>query len=352
MTGTRFIAVGLCWLLTWAALPSWGRDALHEATVPIADRTTVARDAAVKQALTEVLIRLSGDAAAPTQPAGKAILAKPDRYLQQYQYEGGAGGNGAGGLYFRAGFDAAALEAAMQERGVTLWGRERPPLLVWLAVDDGQRRYLLGAEDSDAVLVEVQAAARRQGLALILPLLDLEDQSKVTYTDVSDVALERVLPASERYQPQAVLIGSLKPEGANWTGNWGLHDAGGEVRWQASGAGLPAMLDAGLAQVDTRLVASTPKPATAVPPGQSRLPVRVEGVLSLADYARVSAYLAGLPTVRSAELEAVAGQTLEFVVDVQGGAAGLNQVVALGGILEPASAEMAPGAAVVYRLRP
>ncbi|MBI5041178.1 MAG: DUF2066 domain-containing protein [Gammaproteobacteria bacterium] len=363
MTRTRIIAVCLCWLLAWTALPSWGRDTLHEATVPVADRTTAARDAAVKQALTEVLIRLSGDAAAPTQAAGRAILAEPNRYLQQYLYEGsetGAEGGGASdSLYFRAGFDAAALEAALQKRGVTLWGRERPSPLVWLAVDDGKRRYLLGAEDNDAVLTELQAAARRQGLTLILPLLDLEDQSKVTFSDVHDIALERLLPASGRYQPQAVLVGSLKLDGTSWVSDWGMHNAGADARWRANGASLPAMLDAGLGQVDTRLVASTPKPTAAVPQGLARLPVRVEGVLSLADYARVSAYLAGLPTVRSTELEAVMGQTLDFIVDVQGGAAGLNQVVALGGVLEPVApasgvgpSGAGPGGAAVYRLRP
>jgi len=350
MTRTRFIAVCFCGLLAWGALPGWARDALHEATVPIADRMPATKEAAVKQALSEVLIRLSGDAGALNQPANKAILAKPNQYLQQYQYESGA----EGGLYFRAGFDAVALEAALQQRGVTLWGRDRPPVLVWLAVDDGQRRYLLGAEDADRVLAEVQAAAHRQGLTLILPLLDLEDQSKVTFTQVHDVALEQLLPASERYQPQAVLVGSLKPNGANWIGNWGLHYAGADARWQASGAGLAAMLDAGLGQVDQRLVASTPKPTVAVPPGQTRLPVRVEGVVSLADYARVSAYLAGLPTVRSSELETVSGQTLEFIVDVQGGVLGLNQVVALDRVLEPAAAESASaaGGTAVYRLRP
>ena len=347
MTRTRFIAVCFCGLLAWSALPGWARDALHEATVPIADRTPAAKEAAVKQALSEVLIRLSGDAGALDQPANKAILAKPNQYLQQYQYEGGT----EGGLYFRAGFDAAALEAALQQRGVTLWGRDRPPVLVWLAVDDGQRR-LLGAEDADRVLAEVQAAAHRQGLTLILPLLDLEDQSKVSFTQVHDIALEQLLPASERYQSQAVLVGSLKPDGANWSGDWGLHYAGADARWQASGAGLAAMLDAGLSQVDQRLVASTPKPTAAMPPGQTRLPVRVEGVTSLADYARVSAYLAGLPTVRSSELATASGQTLEFILDVQGGVLGLNQVVALDRVLEPAAAELAAGGTAVYRLRP
>jgi hypothetical protein len=351
MTRTRFIAVCFCGLLAWGALPGWARDALHEATVPIADRTPAAKEAAVKQALSEVLIRLSGDAGALDQPANKAILAKPNQYLQQYQYEVGT----EGGLYFRAGFDAAALEAALQQRGVTLWGRDRPPVLVWLAVDDSQRR-LLGAEDADRVLAEVQAAAHRQGLTLILPLLDLEDQSKVTFTQVHDVALGELLPASERYQPQAVLVGSLKPDGTNWSGgwigDWGLHYAGADARWQASGASLAAMLDAGLGQVDTRLVASTPKPSVAVPQGLARLPVRIEGVMSLADYARVSAYLAGLPTVRSSELETASGQTLEFILDVQGGVLGLNQVVALDRVLEPAAVEPASGGTAVYRLRP
>ncbi len=344
------MAVCFCGLLTWGALPGWARAALHEATVPIADRTPAAKEAAVKQALSAVLIRLSGDAGSLDQPATQAILAKSNQYLQQYQYEDGT----EGGLYFRAGFDAAALEAALEQRGVTLWGRDRPPVLVWLAVDDGQRRYLLGAEDVDRILAEVQAAAHRQGLTLILPLLDLEDQSKVTFTQVHDVALEQLLSASERYQPQAVLVGSLKPDGANWSGNWGLHYAGSDARWQASGVGLAGMLDAGLGQVDTRLVASTRKPTTAVPPGQSRLLVRVEGVADLADYARVSAYLAGLPTVRSSELQAASGQALEFSLAVQGGVPGLNQVVALDRVLEPAVAETVAAASgtAVYRLRP
>lgn len=347
MTGTRWIAVVFAGLLACAALPAVGESALHEASVPIADRSDSARDAAVKQALSEVLVRLSGDAATPTQPAGKALLGDANRYLLQYQYEG----NEADGLFLRAGFEAAGVDAVLQQRGVTLWGRDRPPLLVWLAVDDGRRRYLLGNEDADPVLAAVQAAARRQGLQLILPLLDLEDQSKLTYTDVQTVSLERLLPASERYLPQAVLIGSLKPEGAAWSGEWGLHYAGTDSRWKSDGIGLHAMLDAGLAQVDARMVAGTPKPASAVPQTQARVPVRVEGVRSAADYARVSTYLAGLPTVRNSALEAVDGRSLEFIVDVQGGAAGLEQVVALGGVLEAAAPDSAAVGVAVYRLR-
>lgn len=345
---TRSIAMTLSWLLACAALPVVGGEALHEATVPVADRSTAARDAAVKQALGEILVRLSGDANAPAEPAGKALIAAANRYLQRYQYEG----SGADGLFFRAGFEAAALDAALQQRGVTLWGKERPPLLVWLAVDDGKRRYLLGSDDADPVLATVQAAAKRRGLTLILPLLDLEDQSKLTYTDVQAVSLERLLPASERYAAQAILIGSLKPDGANWVGEWGLHYAAADSRWKSEGSGLKAMLDAGLGQVDARMVAGTPKPTAAVPHAQTRVPVQVEGIQSVADYARVSAYLAGLPTVRSSVLEAVTDRTLEFTVEVQGGAAGLQQVVALGGVLEAATAGSGPAGVAVYRLRP
>ncbi|HEY9198307.1 MAG TPA: DUF2066 domain-containing protein, partial [Gammaproteobacteria bacterium] len=223
-----------------AALPLQAREDLYEATVPVADRSTEARTAAVKTALSEVLTRLSGDPGAVAKPAGKALLAEPSRYLQQYQYEGDAA---AGGLYLRAGFAAAPLEAALRQQGLALWGRDRPAVLVWVAVDDGKRRYLLGAEDADPLLAELQAAARRQGLELVLPLLDLEDQSKVTFTRVNEGDLDALMAASERYQPQALLIGGLQSGAGGWRGRWALRYAGADARWQAGEAPLAALLD-------------------------------------------------------------------------------------------------------------
>ena len=343
--------------LLWAAIllvmimamaPATARDDLHEATVPVADRGAEARTVAVKAALVDVLTRLSGDPEIVSKPVAKSLLGDPSRYLQQYQYEGGGA---AGELYLRAGFAAAPLEAALRQQGLALWGRERPAVLVWVAVDDGQKRYLLGSEDAtDPLLTELQAAARRQDLQLVLPLLDLEDQSKVTLTAVNEGDLDALAAASDRYQPQAVLLGGLQSTADGWRGRWALRHAGNDSRWGAGAAPLPALLDQSLAPVLDKLAVRAPAVTSDAVP--ARLLIRVEGVAGLRDYARVDQHLRELPPVRRAELLIVHGQYVEYMVDVQGGATGWSEAVAASGMLEPVAMENAPAGRSVYRLRP
>lgn len=342
-------AAGARWLggvLLFALLSSAAGAALHEATVPVADRSEAARQQAVRAALAEVLARLSGDPTLPEQAGSAPLLAEAGRYLQQYQYEGS---EGAGTLMLRAGFDAAALEAQLRRQGLVLWGRERPPLLVWLAVDDGQRRYLLGADDADPVLGELRAAARREALELVLPLLDLEDQSRVSFTGIWSGDLSAAQQASQRYRAQAVLIGGLQRSADGWKARWALRRSGRDSAWQSGGADLAEALGQGLRQANAGLVVRTAAPPTA---GQAPLTLVVEGISGLADYARVRGYLLGLAPVRGAEPVAVQGRRLELQVDVQGGAQALDQALLAGGVLEPEPAAVGPAGASVYRLRP
>jgi hypothetical protein len=86
--------------------------------------------------------------------------------------------------------------------------------------------------------------------------------------------------------------------------------------------------------------------------GTSQLRLRVEGVTGLADYARISQYLNGLGPVRSAALASAQAQRLEFLVDVQGEAVGLEQTLVRDGILELAATVDGSEGVQSYRLRP
>jgi len=332
-----------------ATAPTLARDTQYSATVPVADRSEAARGAAVRQALGDVLARLSGDPAILRQAGSAALLSKANRYLQQYQYEGDETPGVPGALALRAGFDGAALEADMRQQGLPLWGRTRPPALIWLAVDDGRRRYLLGADTDDEVYRELSKAASRQGLELILPLNDLQDQALLGYNDVADVSLDKVRRASQRYASEVILVGRLQASGSQWGSQWRLQAPGGDSQWQTGMATLGVTLDQGLAKAAEGLTPHAPAQNLA---GQSasQLMLRIEGVAGLGDYARISEYLSGLAPVRSVALDNVQGQRVEFRLDVQGGAAGLEQTLALGGILEHAATTDGAGVQT-YRLR-
>lgn len=341
-------------LSTVLALPSAGLAAsLYEAVVAVADRSTGARSAALEQALGEVLVRMTGDRSIASGPDGAALLPQAARYVQQYRYEGSE----SSGLRFRVGFDGAALEAALRAQGVAMWGRDRPPLLLWLAADDGARRYLLASDPNDALYNAVQAAAQQRGLNVILPLLDLEDQAKVSYSDVWGGFQERVVAASARYQSQVVLTARVQRLGsAAWTSRWTLRMAGQDSSWQSGGPDLQALLDDGLGQAAQRLAAQLVIPATGL--SADALPVVIEDVDTLADYAALENYLTSLAPVRAVQLVSAQGRRLVYQVEVQGGAPALEQATRMGGLLwrveGPAPAQDTAAAAVqpsYYRLR-
>ena len=313
-------------LMTATALPAL--PSVHEAAVPVPDRSETARERGVREALGEVLVRLSGEREVLSRPGAEALLAKPARYLQQYQYEQ------VEGLVLRAGFDAAALEDAMREYGLPLWGRTRSPLLVWLAVDDGDRQSLLGAGDAEPLADELQAAAQRHGVELILPLVDLEDQARLGYNDVASGDLTRITQASERYQAPAVLAGQLQRQDGVWAGRWVQRSAGGAARWQDSAATPGALLDQALGEAAQRLALRAPRsPAAGL--ATSRLTVAVEAVNGLDDYVRVAEHLRGLAPVSEVALTSTGPGRLEFQVDVQGGATALDQALAGDALLVP-----------------
>jgi len=60
---------------------------LYTAQVPVASQSEADRAEALKAALTQVIARVSGDAAAATRPDVARAIGRADRYVQQFQYQ-------------------------------------------------------------------------------------------------------------------------------------------------------------------------------------------------------------------------------------------------------------------------
>jgi hypothetical protein len=73
----------------------------------------------------------------------------------------------------------------------------------------------------------------------------------------------------------------------------------------------------------------------------------VEGVYSLAAYARIQDYLSSLTPVTDLQLEQVDGATLRFALGLNGSLQNLTRTVAIGTVLEPVPGGL-PGS---FRLR-
>lgn len=322
-------------------------EKLYEAQIPVLDQAAKTRKKGLRDALAEVLVRVSGDRAVLEQPAITSLLAQPGRYVQQFGYRPSPEDGAQVPWLLWVRFDAAGLERTLRERGLPFWGQERPETLVWIAVEQRGRREVIAEPEKSAVKNWLHTAAVRRGLPLIFPLMDLEDSREVKFTDVWGGFMGTLHAASRRYRPQAILVGRVH-QGASggWSATWSLHIQGSEKRWSASDNRLSAVTAEGIDWAADQLAAVFAVSYYGVP--DQAVSVAVEGVLSLTDYARSHAYLSRLSTVETVQLVQLTGGRAEYRVELQGDIGSFERALAFGGVLVPDN-EMGER---VYRLQP
>ncbi len=318
--------------------------ALFEAEVVVGDQTPEQRSVALKSALGEVLVRVTGQSSVLEAPAVQTLLAGPEQLVQQYRYF--TEPNQAPPLLkLWVRFDGDAIRQTLQQQGVAYWGGERPDTLVWLAVEDRGNRYVVSADDTSDVRQQVAAAARARGVPVLFPLMDLEDQARVRYADIWGGFFDKVISASQRYNPPAILIGRLNrmPSGG-WASRWQLQMGSKTRSWSDSHPRLDILAKQGiddLADVQaSQLAVSTSAAGSAVM-------ISVTGIETLADYARTGNYLASLSPVRNVHVEEVKPGEVQYTLQLNGSMQDLTRTVAIGTVLTPA----ADGMSGNYRLR-
>ena len=279
-------------------------------------------------AMGELLIRLTGQLDAPYNLALLDLVRDAGRYVVQR-------GNPDRENRLIV-FDSPGLQEALTVRNQPVWGEERPLTLLWIAIDGGPgERGILAASTSPvpgsdavesaaaALREELLAAATQRGLPISLPLMDVQDLDAVDFIDIWGMFSERVVQASARYGPDAVLSGRIRvgEEGIE-TARWTLL-RGGSLRY-LPGATVRSGLDdlADLYALEFSGIG-----------GATSARLTVVGVESLDDYGRVMSYLESLSVLQSVQMEQLVGTELTLRVEARGGAVVLNRILALGDVL-------------------
>ena len=246
-----------------------------------------------------------------------------------------------------ARFDSRALDALIQEAGLPIWGKTRPSMLMWLAVEDPSGRYLVGAEDSPTVTNVLHGTADGRGLPFVVPLMDLVDRSLIRVSDVWAGFPDKILQASDRYRADTVLLARIYQVNAiEWEARWRLFIDGAPHDWVLRNEALDTLLIQGLNQaVD---VVATRFSQTASEVSEAVIDVVVNDIRTLGDYARTLAYLQSLDGVSRVDVNGVSSNQILFSLAIRGGTASFTQVIGLGRTLAPADAS----ADMQFRLLP
>ena len=315
---------------------------LYEIEVPVEGQGREERAFVAREALKEILVRISGRNEASELAEDEALVPQPTRLVQQFRYRKFKSDEVIPASADRAKpytqklwlqFTKKTVAKLLREQGLPVWGKTRPATLVWLVVDDQKQRILIGNNTPHISRTHIEQEATKKGLPFRLPLLDLADQSKVQVTDIWGNFEDTILEASLRYQAEAILVGRIYLSFANtWNARWSLYSAGQRQDWEVSNSDtLRTAVKEGLSKTGEVLSARFTQVNSSLE--NDVVFLKIKNISDLKTYNKAIKYLKGLNIVTQVQVHKVSTNDVVFLINSRSGRLGLAQAIALGHVL-------------------
>ena len=341
---------------------------LYQAEVYVTSESDRALRQGAQAGFEQVLVRVSGETDVQASDLIRAALRSPADYYNQYSYElvdqpsddeagdeTGDGFDDGTGDGFGDGtddevdhevdhevddevaeeeplkrlvitFDPSSVARLLREAGLPVWGSNRPGVLVWMAVARDGERFLVKGDENLQVIELMREHARRRGLPLLFPLLDLTDSYSISAPEVWGGFLDRVGSASNRYNPDLVLTGRIRQMSSRrWSGKWFWRIADD---WQSVES--LALSEAELVRDLIDQLADEMAGRYALDSSRGLVRMHIEGVKNLERYAVVAAYLEALTPVTHSTLTGLNVDTVTFDLETEGQYEQLIKIIGLG----------------------
>lgn len=232
------MAVLLCYVLP-TTLQAAVVTGLYEVRVPLATQASQARNAAFNTALDVLRTRLTGQPENPRPVALAKMYQDPQQLISQFSIEGNS---------LVVDFDPAAVRSGFMQAGLSIWGQERPLLLVWWLEQTPEGQRLVGDGQESAALLK--AAAQHRGLPISLPLADLEEQLAATREQLLSEQADTLQNLSQRYTPDIILtVVANQAADQSWQAQWHAWSGADLTQGQLQAADTAALADALMRQL-------------------------------------------------------------------------------------------------------
>lgn len=322
---------------------------LYQQRVAVENESETERDRAYQTAFRQMIVKVTGDDRWLEQARIESAATSAGDYVQAFAYTTeAAAGRIAGQRFIEVQFSAPLINQLLASGDIPVWGSNRPSVLVWMVLQDaGGQRSMLGPETSPEIIEIMRRFGEQRGLPIIFPLLDIEDRRNLSTDAVWTQDELAIRAASNRYDPDSILAGRL------------LFTATGELvgLWQFLFMGetevfdgFDADLEAYLEQPLSRITSSLSSYFALVPGAQGGQSVRlrVDGVRDFTDYSALIDYVRGIGLVQLVNIVSVDGERLELVLDLQGDADQLFNLIALDRDMLPVNASDGAGSNLLH----
>ena len=318
---------------------------LYEATVVVKGRDRDTKNEGLQRALTQVLIKLSGNYQKFMQPEVQAELVNAYRWVQYFKFKTNPRDFQT---LLTARFDREAVDQVLQEQKLPLWSAERPSFLGLVVVNTQNKQTILNEEQQPQFASLLGEKAQERGLPVLWPLLDLEDFNLFNANDIATFQQSALVKVGQRYGASAVLAGNVTMSANNtWQGNWQVYINNQQTNWQSEASSdvntlLEQALNNGIDKIaeiilTKKTTTPTALPATNFIPPETgnQFELQVINVTDLNSYANVVSYLRSLDIIETLNVKYMDTQLVIFDVSVQGGNIALAQFIRNDGMLQP-----------------
>ncbi len=308
---------------------------LYEIEVLAKSRSQEDRNNAIQEALKVVLGRIVvADNVLQTAVVKTAVAAAP-HYVRQFQFSMTPDGRQTDeqARLLRVLFDEQQLLSLLRSSNVGIWGEIRPETLVWLVVDGQEGRQFYNADNMPVVENALIKAANLKGLPVIFPILDLEEQQKISVNEVLSADSRHLLDMSKRYDVVSVMAGRLVNKGHCWQAEWALYFDDRIKQWSSSCNPLNGVVVNGMQ--GTYDVLS--KYYGVKPDIQEKgfTIVKISGIKGMTEMTRVTGYLQSLPMIKSVNWVSVEDGYTVYRINYAGSEAVLAEGLIAAGMLTP-----------------
>ncbi len=321
---------------------------LYGTEIVVVNQSDGERQRGFQLAMEDVLIKLTGDSAILVRAEAAPIIRRAGKFVEEYRYtpivpsteEEPVEKNNSGPAYqLYVRFSSTLLGTALRNQNIPVWGRERPSIIVWLAVENATSRMLVSSATESDERTELANQAQRRAIPLVLPVMDKADRRALSYGDIRGGFIDKIKSASKRYRSAVVLTGHMSQQRGRWYTRWQLIDGDNVQTWQALGDDLDTAIGVGLEGVSNRLVL---KYASGQHIAESTIAVRVNRILTLENYANVMKYFSSLSVVTGVHVSQMSPDNTIFRLSLSGSKEDLQRIIALDPKLQPVSAEDEP----------
>ena len=195
--------------LTLNLLPiAWGAadGELYLVELEVDSQSSVERDLGAKNALIDLLTRVTGLRNIPRSQKIKEALKRPSAYYSGFSYRPN---NDAGGFLITYDFDRYLVLDLIAEAKLPYWWSARPGIVIWLALNHSSQE-ILSSSDSHSFVQHLRERAIKRGIKAELPIMDVQDQRLISYKGLMSGIAHQIDQASTRYAADIYLVGKVK----------------------------------------------------------------------------------------------------------------------------------------------